>query len=70
MAGIITFILLKRKKPSEGKDSLLGVTVMLLIFGIVGILFSLIFSYLYNILKFSEVTPYAFTKLSSMASNK
>jgi uncharacterized membrane protein HdeD (DUF308 family) len=44
VAGIITFILFKRKKPSEGKDSLLGVTVMLLIFGIVGILFSLIFS--------------------------
>ncbi|MBF7017588.1 type II toxin-antitoxin system toxin TsaT [Staphylococcus durrellii] len=44
IAGIITFILYKLKKPSEGKDSLLGVTVMLLIFGIVGILFSLIFS--------------------------
>ncbi|MDT3959853.1 type II toxin-antitoxin system toxin TsaT [Staphylococcus kloosii] len=44
VAGIITFILFKQKNPSEGKDSLLGVTVMLLIFGIVGILFSLIFS--------------------------
>ncbi|MCU5747074.1 hypothetical protein N9R04_10410 [Staphylococcus sp. SQ8-PEA] len=44
VVGLITLGIYKVKSHSEAKESLLGVTVMLLIFGVVGILFALIFS--------------------------
>lgn len=44
ICGLVTLTLYKIRRGQETKESLLGVTVMLLIFGIVGILFSLIFS--------------------------
>ncbi|MGJ5712810.1 type II toxin-antitoxin system toxin TsaT [Staphylococcus auricularis] len=42
--GGITLTLYLTKRGQESKESLLGVTVMLLIFGALGLLFSLVFS--------------------------
>ncbi|CAM3020532.1 MULTISPECIES: type II toxin-antitoxin system toxin TsaT [Staphylococcus] len=46
IAGIITLSLYKAKHSQESKESLLGITVMLFIFGVVGTLFALIFGWL------------------------
>ncbi|AMG20961.1 hypothetical protein QI037_04870 [Staphylococcus saprophyticus] len=44
ICGIVSLITYKLRGSEQAKESLLGVTVMLLIFGVVGILFALIFS--------------------------
>ncbi|SCT23698.1 type II toxin-antitoxin system toxin TsaT [Staphylococcus caeli] len=44
ICGIASLITYKIRGSQQAKESLLGVTVMLIIFGVVGILFSLIFS--------------------------
>ncbi len=44
ICGIGALIAYKVRESQQAKESLLGVTVMLIVFGIVGILFSLIFS--------------------------
>ncbi|MDW4424495.1 hypothetical protein QI050_02285 [Staphylococcus saprophyticus] len=44
ICGIVSLITYKLRSSEQAKESLLGVTVMLLIFGVVGILFALIFS--------------------------
>ncbi|MGO3050402.1 hypothetical protein CD110_04550 [Staphylococcus casei] len=44
VAGIVSLIAYKIKGSHEAKESLLGLTVILMLFGVVGILFSLIFS--------------------------
>ncbi|PHK48805.1 type II toxin-antitoxin system toxin TsaT [Staphylococcus edaphicus] len=44
ICGIASLIIYKLKGTEQAKESLLGVTVMLIIFGVVGTLFSLIFS--------------------------
>ncbi|MBB2508386.1 hypothetical protein G5S33_01814 [Staphylococcus cohnii subsp. cohnii] len=44
ICGIISLIFYKLKDTQQTKESLLGLTVMLIIFGVVGILFTIIFS--------------------------
>ncbi|MGY3481435.1 type II toxin-antitoxin system toxin TsaT [Staphylococcus cohnii] len=44
ICGIISLIFYKLKDKQQTKESLLGLTVMLIIFGVVGILFTIIFS--------------------------
>lgn len=44
ICGISALIAYKVRGSQQAKESLLGVTVMLIVFGVVGILFSLIFS--------------------------
>ncbi|WP_426456970.1 type II toxin-antitoxin system toxin TsaT [Staphylococcus cohnii] len=44
ICGIISLIFYKLKETQQTKESLLGLTVMLIIFGVVGILFTIIFS--------------------------
>ncbi|WP_251519258.1 MULTISPECIES: type II toxin-antitoxin system toxin TsaT [Staphylococcus] len=44
VSGIISLIIYKVRNSSEAKESLLGLTVMLIVFGVVGIVFSLVFS--------------------------
>ncbi|AID00874.1 MULTISPECIES: type II toxin-antitoxin system toxin TsaT [Staphylococcus] len=44
ICGIGALIAYKVRGSQQAKESLLGVTVMLIVFGVVGILFSLIFS--------------------------
>ncbi|MEB8102171.1 type II toxin-antitoxin system toxin TsaT [Staphylococcus xylosus] len=44
ICGIVALIAYKVRGSQQAKESLLGVTVMLIVFGVVGILFSLILS--------------------------
>ncbi|ATH60733.1 MULTISPECIES: type II toxin-antitoxin system toxin TsaT [Staphylococcus] len=44
IAGIISLVIYKVRGTQETKESLLGLTVILIIFGVVGVLFSIIFS--------------------------
>ncbi|AYX89283.1 type II toxin-antitoxin system toxin TsaT [Staphylococcus cohnii] len=44
ICGIVSLIFYKLKDKQQTKESLLGLTVMLIIFGVVGILFTIIFS--------------------------
>lgn len=43
ICGIISLIIYKLKGTQQTKESLLGLTVILIIFGVVGILFTIIF---------------------------
>ncbi|HLR18587.1 MAG TPA: hypothetical protein VK115_01560 [Staphylococcus sp.] len=44
VCGIASFITYKIKNSQQAKESLLGVTFMLIVLGTVGILYSLVFS--------------------------
>ncbi len=43
VCGIISLLIYKLKGTQQTKESLLGLTVILIIFGVVGILFTIIF---------------------------